>query len=244
MIQYVIAGLVLGGIYAIASAGIVVTYRAAGILNFGFGALAYFISRFYYFLHTQHGWAIAPAALVSVVLAGPALGVVLYFGLFRLLRLAAPLVQVMVTLGVSVCLPTIAALVFGNVPIVKAPGLAPEPVRVFRIVGVPVTMDQLIVYVSVVVVLVVGALVLRCTDVGLRVRAMVDSPAMTALSGTNPKLVSVGVWAMSVFLAGLAGVLSAPIIGLAPADHTRGVPRSARFRRRGRRARGGSTEPA
>ena len=34
VLQYVIAGLVLGGIYAIAASGLVVTYLSAGILNF------------------------------------------------------------------------------------------------------------------------------------------------------------------------------------------------------------------
>ncbi len=58
MLQFVIAGLVLGGIYAIASAGLVITYTSSGILNFAFGALAFFIARFYYYLHTQEGWAI------------------------------------------------------------------------------------------------------------------------------------------------------------------------------------------
>ena len=220
MIQYVIAGLVLGGIYAIASAGLVVTYRAAGILNFGFGAMAYLIARFYYFLHSQLGWGIVPAALVAVVLAGPLLGTGLYFGLFRLLRLSSPLGKVVVTIGVSVCIPPLAAVLFGTEPILRAPGLAPEPVQVFLVAGVPVTMDQLIVYAAVIVVLVVGAFVLLRTDIGLRVRAMVDSPAMTSLSGTNPRWVAVGVWATSAFLAGLAGVLSAPIIGLAPTDYT------------------------
>ena len=78
----------------------------------------------------------------------------------------------------------------------------------------PVTLDQVIVYVCVVLTVVVGALVLRYTDVGLKVRAMVDSPAMTDLSGTNPRAVSIGVWAVASFFAGLAGVLAAPIIGL------------------------------
>ena len=88
MLQFVIAGLVLGGIYAIASAGLVITYTSSGILNFAFGALAFFIARFYYYLHTQQSWRIVPAAVVSIVIAAPALGVVLYAVLFRYLRLA------------------------------------------------------------------------------------------------------------------------------------------------------------
>ncbi len=92
--------------------------------------------------------------------------------------------------------------------------------RVFRVIGVPVTMDQIIVYGCVIVVVVSGVIVLRYTDAGLRVRAMVDSPAMTSLSGTSPGRVSLGVWAASVGLAGLVGVLAAPIIGLDAGDFT------------------------
>jgi branched-chain amino acid transport system permease protein len=220
MLQYVIAGLVLGGIYAIASAGLVITYVSSGILNFAFGALAFFVARFYYYLHVQQSWGIVPAAVVSIVLVSPAIGVFLYFALFRFLRLSSPLIKVVATLGLLVAIPAIATLIFGSQAILKAPGLAPEPVRVFVFLGVPVTMDQIIVYVCVAATVVLGASVLRYTDVGLKVRAMVDSPAKTALSGTSANAVSVGVWAVSTFFAGLAGVLAAPIIGLSAGNFT------------------------
>jgi branched-chain amino acid transport system permease protein len=82
-------------------------------------------------------------------------------------------------------------------------------------------MDQIVVYTCVVVVLALGVVILRYTDVGLRVRAMVDSPALTATSGTSPGAVAAGVWAASTFLAGLVGVVSAPIVGLDPVSFTR-----------------------
>ncbi|MEU4245332.1 ABC transporter permease [Actinoplanes sp. NPDC026619] len=214
MLPYVIAGLVLGGIYAISAASLTATHRSTGIFNFSFGAMAYFVARFYYFLHMQHGWGIVTAAIVSLLIVAPALGVVLYFGLFRFLRLSTTLIKVAAMLGLSVCLPPIATLLFGNIAILKAPGLAPEPVQVFHPLDVPVTMDQLIVYASVVVIGLLGVVILRFTAVGLQVRAMVDSPALMSLTGTSPNAVSVGVWAVSSFLAGLAGILSAPIIGL------------------------------
>ncbi len=220
MIQFVIAGLVLGGIYAIASAGLVITYTSSGILNFAFGALAFFIARFYYYLHTQEGWSIAPAAVVAIVLAAPLLGVLLYAVLFRFLRLSSPLIKVVATIGLSVALPSCATLIFGSQAIQQAPGLAPEPVKVFHFLGVPVTLDQIIVYICVVATVVVGALVLHYTEVGLKVRAMVDSTAMTDLSGTNPRRISIGVWAVSTFFAGLTGVLAAPIIGLDATNFT------------------------
>ena len=220
LLQFVIAGLVLGGIYAIASAGLVITYTSSGILNFAFGAMAFFIARFYYYLHTQQSWSIPAAGAVAILVASPALGILLYAVLFRFLRLSSPLTKVVATIGLSVALPSLATIIFGNQAIQSAPGLAPEPVRVFRFLGVPVTLDQVIVYISVVVIVVAGALVLKYSDVGLKVRAMVDSTAMTDLSGTNPTTISIGVWAVSTFLAGLTGVLAAPIIGLDATNFT------------------------
>ena len=214
MLEFVIAGLALGGIYAIASAGLVITYTSSGILNFAFGAMAYFIARLYYYLHTQQNWSITAAAIVSIGIAAPLMGVVLYAVLFRFLRFRSPLIKVVATIGLLVAIPGVATVIFGTGAILQAPGLAPEPVHVYQFLGVPITLDQIIVYICVVATVVIGAVVLRYTEVGLKVRAMVDSPALTDLSGTNPELVSAGVWAVSVFFAGLTGVLAAPGIGL------------------------------
>src|SRR6202034_2129806 len=90
LLQYVIAGLELGGIYAVTAAGLTVTYLAAGILNFAFGALAFFLARLFYFLNTQHGWSVPAAATASIVIAGPLLGILLYTVLFRHLQLSTP----------------------------------------------------------------------------------------------------------------------------------------------------------
>jgi branched-chain amino acid transport system permease protein len=220
MLQYMVAGLVLGGIYAIAATGLVVTYQSAGILNFAFGAIAYTVARFYYFLNSQHSWPILASALLSILGLGPVLGLVLYFGLFRLMRLSSTLIKVLATIGISVGLPSADTVIFGNQQILSAPGLAPQPVRVFHVIGVPVTLDQVIVYCCVLAILLLGFFVLRYTDVGLQIRALVDSPAMTSLSGTNPGRMSAAVWAVSTTFAGLSGVLVAPIIGLDAGDIT------------------------
>ena len=184
MLQYVIAGLVYGGIYAIAASGLVVTYQATGIFNFAFASLAYAIARFDHFLNTQHNWAIVPVALVAIVVTGPALGIALYFVLFKRLRLARPLIKVVATIGVSVAIPPAATLIFGNETILSAPGLAPGAgagLRCARRRRHPGTGHRVHAASSLIVVAGVG--VLRFTDVGLRVRAMVDSPAMTSLVG-------------------------------------------------------------
>jgi branched-chain amino acid transport system permease protein len=220
LLGYIFAGIALGSIYAIAASGIVVTYVSSGVLNFAFGSMAFFLARFYYFLNTQHGWDQLPAVVVSVFLAGPALGAFLYLLLFRHLRLSSSLIKIVSTIGVSVSLPPAALLLFGNDTITTAPGLASQPEPTYRIFGAVATLDQIIAVGCVLAVVVVGTLVLQFTDVGLKVRALVDTEAMTSLSGVSPSRISISVWMATTALAGLAGVLAAPSSGLTPEGMT------------------------
>lgn len=220
MLSYVLAGLALGAIYAIAAASLVVTYVSSGVFNFAFGAMAFAVARFYYFLYVEHGWPILLAAIVAIGLFGPALGVTLYALLFRYLRLRSPLVKIVATIGLSVALPPLVNLVLGHLVNVTAPGLAPEPVAVFRPFGAVVDLNQVITYAGLLLVLLAGTVLLRYTDIGLKIRALVDSEALTAMSGVSPTRVSIGVWGFSALLAGLAGVLIAPTAGLSPEGMT------------------------
>ena len=227
MIAFILAGLVLGGIYAISAASIVVTYVSAGVLNFAFGAIAFFIARLYYYLVVQAGWPVYASAILAIAITGPLLGVALYFALFRFLTQAQAITKVVATIGLSVAIPAATELIFGNRAILTSPGLAPEPVRVFHVGGVAVTLDQLIAYGCVAAVLAIGTYVLRRTHVGLMVRATVDSKAMTSLSGVSPARIAVGVWAVGTFLAGLAGVLAAPVLNVSSVSNYTVITASA-----------------
>jgi branched-chain amino acid transport system permease protein len=212
--SYVLAGLGLGSIYAIAAGSLVITYVASGIFNLAFAAMAYSVARFYYFLHVEEDWGIVPAAVVALFVFAPALGMFLYAVLFRHLRLRSTLVKLMATVGLSVALPPLIQLWLEQPTDPTAPGLAPRPLATYDVFGATVNADQLTTYIGLVVVLVVGVGLLRFTNVGLKVRALVDSEALTSLSGTSPGRVSLGVWAASAMLAGLAGILIAPTAGL------------------------------
>ena len=196
------------------------TFVSAGVLNLAFGSTAFILARFFYYLRVQSDWPIVTSAILAIGIAGPLLGLVLWLLLFRSLRLSSQLVKVVATIGLSVALPAVAALLFGSGPTPSPTGLAPTPIHVFHIWGAPVTADQVVVLASVVVLGAIGFIVLRYSDLGLRVRAVVDSEAMTSLSGTSPAVVSVGVWIASTFTAGLVGVVVAPIVGLDSSTYT------------------------
>jgi branched-chain amino acid transport system permease protein len=227
LIAFILAGLVLGGVYAISAASIVVTYVSAGVLNFAFGAIAFFIARLYYYLVVQLGWSDYAAAIVAIVIVGPLLGIALYFSLFRFLAQAQAITKVVATIGLSVAIPAATELIFGEQPILTSPGLAPQPEHVLHVGGVAITLDQVIAYCCVAAVLAAGTYVLRRTQVGLVVRATVDSKAMTSLTGISPARVAVGVWAAGTFLAGLAGVLAAPILNVSSVSNYTVITASA-----------------
>ncbi|MBL7487699.1 ABC transporter permease [Frankia sp. AgB1.9] len=220
MLQYIVAGLALGSIYAIASSALVVTFVSAGVFNFAFGSIAFFVARFYYWLNSEHHMGTWTAGVLSILVLAPALGAFLYGALFRHLRGKTTLVKLVATIGLSVALPPIANLIFGSQAITAAPGLAALTDKPYHVLGTAVTTDQVITYGFLIFVVLAGTVVLRFTDVGLRVRAMVDSEAMASLSGTNPGRVSLGVWTVSTALAGLAGILVAPTNGLSPGGMT------------------------
>ncbi|MGF7234248.1 MAG: ABC transporter permease [Frankia sp.] len=220
MLQYILAGLALGSIYAIAAAGLVVTFVSAGVFNLAFGSMAYVVARFYYWLNSQHGFSTITAGLLSILVLAPLMGIFLYLVLFRFIRGRSTLIKIVTTIGLSVALPPVSDLIFGTQTITSAPGLAALSDQPFHFLGTPVTTDQVITYGFLIFTVVAGTALLRFTDIGLRVRAMVDSEAMTSLSGTNPNRVSLWVWAVSSTLAGLAGVLVAPTNGLTPEGMT------------------------
>ena len=220
MLQFIVVGLVFGSIYALAASGLVITYVSTGVLNFAFGAFAFFIARFYYFLHVEKSWGILASAAVSLLVLAPFMGIFFYMAIFRFLRLSSQLIKVVVTIGLSVVIPVLATIIFGNDEIFQAPGLAPQPVSVYKVFDTAVTLDQVISYACVLAIVIFGALILRYTEAGLSVRAMVDSEAMTSLSGSNPSRIAAGVWVISTMLAGLSGILAAPVIGLDPNKYT------------------------
>jgi hypothetical protein len=148
--------------------------------------MAYVVARFYYWLNSQQHLSTVSSGLLAILVAAPLMGVVLYACLFRFIRGQSTLIKLVSTIGLSVALPPVADIVFGTQTITSAPGLASLHDRPFHVLGTVVTTDQVIIYGFLLFVVLAGTAVLRFTDVGLRVRAMVDSEAMTSLSGTNP----------------------------------------------------------
>jgi len=214
---FILEGLVLGSLYAVSVLGLVLTYSASRVFNFAHGAIAYFVAVFYWWLTSQQGWSPVPAALVSVLFLAPAIGVFLYAIVFRHLTHVTPVVRFVSTVGLWVAIPALAKMIF---PVVSAgsdvlpEGLTGSPPGVFEFLGVNVNWNQALVILAGFVVSVAFAAMMRFTPFGLSIRAAVDSPRVAAIAGINPQRITAASWMIGTMLAGLAGVLLSPILGL------------------------------
>ena len=224
-----LSGAVTGAIYSLVAAGLTLSYAATGIFNFSYGAAAFASAYVYFELNTGLHWPIVPAALVTVLVFAPLLGLVLDAAVFRPLARATESAKIMATVGLLIALPALTRFILDelvNTFDFKIPsgvdigqvgfpaGIGPVPRKDWRLPGdVPLDSNQLIVFVAAAVCAVGLWFLLRRTTLGLRMRAVVDRPDLASTRGVDERATSRWAWLVGMVLAGLAGVVGSPIFG-------------------------------
>ncbi|MFE7899795.1 ATP-binding cassette domain-containing protein [Streptomyces sp. NPDC057424] len=199
-----LAGLSVGSAAALTGIGLIVTYRATGVLNFAHGAIAMVCAYVLRQCVVEWGWPLWLGATVTLLVLAPGLGVVLERFVFRPLAVLGgdPAQTLVASIGVFVLLVGGAALLWGQGARDDAPVLVPDE-----------PWGQL----SVVLVLAAGVgAVVRWTRFGRELRAVVDDRRLAVLGGIDADRVAATGWAFGSFTAGLTGVLLAPYVRLDP----------------------------
>jgi ABC-type branched-subunit amino acid transport system ATPase component/branched-subunit amino acid ABC-type transport system permease component len=233
LLSLLITGAVTGGIYSILASGLVITYLTTGIFDFSYGAVAFSVAYFYYQIHVGLGMPVVPAALLAILVFGPLLGLLLDRLIYRHLVQAPLMARIIAPIGVLVALPNLMYLISdwltttAKVPLAdpndisSPPGLGPFPAKIWSFAhGATLTSDQLAIFISAVVVALLLWLVIKHSPLGLRMRAVVDRRSLASLRGIDPARVSTQAVLISSLLAGLSGVLLAPIFDLMPSTYT------------------------
>ncbi len=213
LVLAIIQGVPAGSVFALIAIGFVLTYKTSGVFNLVFGAQAFVSAAAYFELHTRRGWPIWSAALLSIVVLAPLLGLALERLVFRNLRTASPVAKLVAAVGLMVAVPELFKILinFDRSPSFGAVGLVPDGQHVYQLFGrYPVTRDEIVQFLVALIGAAVLAALFRFTHVGLRMRAVVESPRMAELKGVNAERISSMSWALSSLYAGLAGVLLAP----------------------------------
>ncbi|WP_405857905.1 ATP-binding cassette domain-containing protein [Streptomyces sp. NBC_01515] len=199
-----LAGLSVGSAAALTGIGLIVTYRATGVLNFAHGAVAMVCAYVLRQCVVGWGWPLWLGAVVTLLFLAPGIGVMLERFVFRPLSVLGgdPAQTLVASIGVFVLLVGGAALVWGQGARDDAPELvSADPWRQLAVVLVLASG--------------VGA-VIRWTRFGRELRAVVDDRRLAVLGGVDADRVAAAGWAFGSFTAGLTGVLLAPYVRLDP----------------------------
>jgi branched-chain amino acid transport system permease protein len=207
LLPFVASGIGLGAVYALASVGLVILYRASGTLNFAFGAFGG-ISAFLAWQLEQYD---IPAPIGWIV--GIAVSTALAYGYGRLFapRLAHRdrVVRAIATLGLALFL-------FGGMAWYWGIGVArrlvlPTDLSFVVLFGVRLSYTKLIALgLSLAMAGGVGLLLSR-TRIGLGMRALASDRHISAAIGVRVTQIDSLAWLVNGLFAGIAGILLANI---------------------------------
>src|SRR3954452_4035282 len=207
---FIVTGLALGGVYALSGVGLVVLYRATGVLNLAFGAVGAMGALIAWELINNAGWDEYPAYLVCILFGGV---VTLAYGVLLGPPLAGrdPLVKATATLGLALILLGTMSWIWSD----KARSMVlPTSNENFMVSDVLVNYTQVIGFVFGVVITIATAAFLRFTSLGTAMRAMANDREITATLGVPVRRVEAVAWLGSGLLAGFAGLLLSNLVGL------------------------------
>src|SRR3954454_8864539 len=207
---FIVTGLALGGVYALSGVGMVVLYRATGVLNLAFGAVGAFGALLAWQLINHNGWSEGPAYIVCILFGG---AITLLYGVLFGPPLAGrdPLVKATATLGLALILLGSMSWIWSD----KARSMdLPTSNSGFLVGQVQVNWTQVIALGFGVALPFVTAAFLRYTSLGTAMRALANDREITATLGVPVRKVEAAAWLGSGLISGVAGLLLSNLVGL------------------------------
>jgi branched-chain amino acid transport system permease protein len=206
-IMAVITGVALGSIYGLIALGFQITYSVSGTVNFAQGSVVMLGAVSGYMLYQFAGdmhWIAYPFA---IILCG-AVGALIEVTLVR------PFVNrnnegwLMATIAGGILLDNTALFTFGN-----EPRMFPSPLvnDTIQIAGVGLYPLQLLIPVFTLTIAVLLHVLFRRTQQGTALLAVVQNAKAASLMGINTQRMITASFVLSAMLAGLAGLLIAPL---------------------------------
>lgn len=228
-LEFAVLGLGLGSVYIGLSTGLLVVYRATGIINFAQGAMAMW--GVYVFAGLRNdGMLVLPIGSFGIgddpnvwlsvaigLLSAALIGVAAHYLVFRPVRHAPALAQVVVSIGLMVALQALAVIRFGPNN-VRVESLIPRgEVELFgaELAGRELSMAGIM--------LVLAAAVwayLRFTYSGAATRAASENERGAVLMGFSPDRLALTALVLSALISTSGVMLASTLTGLSPANYT------------------------
>ncbi len=204
--QMILSGIALGAIYGLIALGIVMVYKATGILNFAHGESAMLCA---FVAFTLLNLGLPYALVVPLTLAfGALLGLAIEALVIRHFIGKPLLASAITTLGMFLLFGDAAIWIWGKDP---HDFPSPFPTQPMNLGGIFVSgVDIGILAVCATLALALFAF-FRFTRTGIAMQACMESPVAARLMGIPVRRIYALSWALSHMIAALAGLLIAPV---------------------------------
>ena len=207
-VQYFLAGLGIGGIYALVAIGFHIMWSSAKAVNFAHGDTL-MLGAVLTIVFLDHGLPLPLAIALSIAVA-IVFGVVLERVAIRpFAEHAGSIGWMLTTIAIGIMLESYATIEFGSFarPL-PSPGVQ-EPIV---ILGAGVFVQELLIPLVAVVLVVLLGVFQRRTQLGRAMRAVAFDRTAAGIVGINVFRISMFSFALASALGGLAGILVAPVI--------------------------------
>ncbi len=215
LVAILVSGFVAGSLYALMASGLSLVWGTLSIFNFAHGTLLMLGAYAAWYVSSAQGLDLGlgvgiPAALVVLAL----IGIVLYFLLVRpfIARPGADLVVIITTLAGASFLQNAAQEIFG-----------PRYKQLDRVIkgqiqflNTAIGLQDLLIIILTPIVLLLLALMLKKTKLGLAIRAVEQNHDSALLAGVSIGRIYLLVFAVSAVLAALAGIMLGGLFFITP----------------------------
>ncbi len=206
---FLVLGLALGGVFALSGVGLVVLFRATGVLNLSYGAVGA-TGALLAWSAIEAGIPTAVAYLIAIAFGGL---ITLLYGTLVGPPLAQrdPLVKAIATLGLTLILLGLMSWIWSY----QAHALVlPTTQWSFTLAAVRVNGTQLLGLALGVTVTAATAAFLKYSKLGVAMRSLANHRQITAMLGVPVRQVEAAAWLGCGLLAGATGLLLSTLVGL------------------------------
>jgi branched-chain amino acid transport system permease protein len=207
VLQYLIAGLTYGTIYAVVGVGFNIIYNTTGIINFAQGE---FVMLGGMTAVTLHGFVPLPIAIAGAVLAAMAIGALIEVTFIRWLWKPSVLRMIIITIGISILVREGALVLWGE-SVRSLPYFTGNEVSSFALGGVHVSPQVLWSLATCVAIVAFLKVFFQHTAVGRQMRACAANRDAAALCGVPTKNLVTLSFVLSAGIGALAGCVVSPI---------------------------------
>jgi branched-chain amino acid transport system permease protein len=222
-ITFVVLGFASGAIYLGISVGLVTVYLSSGILNFAQAAIAMWGCYVFAVLRTS-GKLVFPvgtvslgssvgsaAALIIALVTTVILGEIIHLLIFRPLRRASVMAQIVASVAVLITLVGLATVRFGT-NTMQVPSMLPS--HTYNVGGAHIGLGYIVIAVIAILVACAVGAYFRWTTPGIATRAASSNQDALGLMGYSPTVLDSSAWVIASLASTLMVILGAPTISI------------------------------